>query len=42
VAQCYASTALANQLLGWRAQLDLHAMCTDTWRWQSANPIGYE
>lgn len=42
VAQCYASTALANSLLGWKAQLDLDAMCADTWRWQSANPNGYE
>ena len=42
VAQCYASTALANQLLGWTAQLGLEAMCADTWRWQSANPKGFE
>ena len=42
VAQCYASTALANQLLDWTAQLGLDAMCTDTWRWQSANPNGFE
>jgi UDP-glucose 4-epimerase len=42
VAKCYASTALANQLLGWTAQRDLDAMCADTWRWQSANPNGFE
>jgi UDP-glucose 4-epimerase len=41
VAQCYASTALANALLGWEAQRDLDSMCADTWRWQSANPNGY-
>lgn len=41
VAQCYASTSLANSLLGWQAQRDLDAMCADTWRWQSANPNGY-
>ena len=41
VAQCYASTDLAQQLLGWKAQRDLHAMCADAWRWQSANPRGY-
>ena len=41
VAQCYASTALAQQLLGWQAHLGLDAMCADTWRWQSANPDGY-
>jgi UDP-glucose 4-epimerase len=42
VAQCYASTALAHRLLGWKAQRDLNAMCTDTWRWQSANPNGFD
>jgi UDP-glucose 4-epimerase len=42
VAQCYASTALANELLGWKAQLDLDSMCEDTWRWQLANPNGYQ
>ncbi len=34
IAQCYADPALARKLLGWRAQLDLDAMCADTWRWQ--------
>jgi UDP-glucose 4-epimerase len=34
IAQCYADPALALKLLGWRAQLDLDAMCTDAWRWQ--------
>lgn len=34
IAQCYADPALARDLLGWRAQLDLDAMCADTWRWQ--------
>ncbi|RFO98794.1 UDP-glucose 4-epimerase GalE [Rhodoferax lacus] len=42
VAQCYASTDLANTLLGWKAQFGLAAMCADTWHWQSANPNGYE
>ena len=41
VAQCYASTARALALLGWQAKLDLDAMCTDSWRWQSGNPDGY-
>ena len=41
VAQCYASTDLARQLLGWQAQLDLDAMCADAWRWQSGNPQGF-
>lgn len=41
VAQCYASTALASALLGWKAELGLDAMCADAWRWQSGNPDGY-
>ena len=41
VAQCYASTAMAQQLLGWQAKLGLDAMCADAWRWQSGNPDGY-
>lgn len=34
VAQCWADPALAEQLLGWRARLDLDRMCQDAWRWQ--------
>jgi UDP-glucose 4-epimerase len=41
VAQCFADSTLAHQLLGWRAKLTLSDMCTDAWRWQSANPDGY-
>lgn len=41
VAEVYADPTLARQLLGWRAQLDLNAMCQDAWRWQSMNPQGY-
>lgn len=41
VATCFASPQLAQQLLGWQAQQDLLAMCTDAWRWQSDNPRGY-
>ena len=40
VAQCYADASLAAREMGWRAELDLDAMCRDTWRWQSANPEG--
>ena len=42
VAACYADPALAQQLLGWRARLDLQRMCADSWRWQSMNPRGFE
>jgi len=37
----YADTALATELLGWQAQLDLDAMCRDHWRWQRENPEGF-
>ncbi len=41
VATCYANPSLAASLLGWRAKLDIYAMCRDAWRWQSHNPQGY-
>jgi UDP-glucose 4-epimerase len=42
IAACYADAMLAKQLLGWSAEHDLAAMCTDTWRWQMSNPNGYQ
>lgn len=42
VATCYANPSLAKSLLGWQAKRDIHAMCRDTWRWQSKNPQGYQ
>ena len=42
VAACYADPALAARTIGWKATRDLDAMCADTWRWQTANPNGYE
>jgi len=41
VAEVYADPSLAHELLGWRAEHDLDAMCRDAWRWQSMNPEGY-
>ncbi|MBB1060621.1 UDP-glucose 4-epimerase GalE [Marilutibacter spongiae] len=41
VAEVYADPTRAHRLLGWRAQLDVDAMCRDAWRWQSLNPMGY-
>ncbi len=41
VAEVYADPRLAEALLGWRAALDIDAMCRDAWRWQSMNPGGY-
>ncbi len=42
ISACWADPARAAQVLGWRAQRDLQAMCVDAWRWQSGNPRGYE
>lgn len=42
VAIYYADPSLAQDLLGWKAQRDLKQMCSDSWRWQSQNPTGYE
>ena len=41
VAACWADPSLAQQLLGWRATLDLPRMCADSWRWQQQNPQGF-
>jgi len=41
VAEVFADPSLAGELFGWSAQLDVHAMCRDAWRWQSRNPHGY-
>jgi len=42
IAVCYADPSLAERELGWRAERGIEAMCADAWRWQSANPDGYE
>ncbi len=42
VAQCYADPTRAERLLGWRARYDVERMCVDAWRWQQANPRGYD
>lgn len=39
---CYADPAKAEKELGWKAEFDINRMCEDSWRWQSANPNGYE
>jgi len=38
IAQCWADTHLAKQLLGWQATRDIDTMCTDAWRWQQSLP----
>jgi UDP-glucose 4-epimerase len=42
IACCYADPELAAEKLGWRAELDIAAMCQDAWRWQSGNLNGYD
>ena len=37
----WADPAKANAVLGWKAERGIAEMCADTWRWQSANPMGY-
>jgi len=41
VAEVYADPSRAQALLGWKAALDVDAMCRDAWRWQEMNPRGY-
>jgi len=42
VAECWADPAKAQQELGWKATRTLDDMTRDSWRWQKANPTGYE
>ena len=42
ISACWADPAKAQRELGWQATRDIDAMCADSWRWQSANPNGYE
>ena len=38
----YANPAKAREVLGWSCQRSLDDICVDAWRWQSANPFGYD
>ena len=40
IAECYADTTKAREVLGWSAQYDIDTMCQDSWRFQSMNPDG--
>ena len=42
VAELYADPSKAAEMLNWKADLGTKEMCEDTWRWQKANPMGYE
>ncbi|XP_040066607.1 UDP-glucose 4-epimerase-like [Ixodes scapularis] len=41
VAKMVASSKLARDELGWKAEKSLFHMCEDVWRWQKKNPTGY-
>jgi UDP-glucose 4-epimerase len=34
IAQCWADTSLAYELLGWKSKRGLEQMCADAWRWE--------
>lgn len=42
IASCYADPSLAEQELGWKAELSIEQACADSWRWQQQNPDGYK
>ncbi len=37
----FADSSKARERLNWRATLDLHEMCADSWRWQRKHPDGF-
>jgi UDP-glucose 4-epimerase len=41
IAKCYADATQAKTILKWEATKTLEDMCTDSYRWQSNNPDGY-
>lgn len=42
VASCFADPHFAKDFLGWQAERNLEDMVTDSWRWQSKNPEGFQ
>lgn len=42
IAACYADCSKAEKELGWKTKLGIKEMCQDAWRWQEANPNGYD
>lgn len=41
IAECYADTELAKNLLDWEAECCIEDMARDGWKWQKSNPNGY-
>ena len=42
IAELYADTSYAREILDWQADCNIFQMCEDSWRWQKMNPDGYE
>jgi len=42
IATCYADPSYAKKILDWEANKGIEEMCQDSWRWQEANPNGYD
>ena len=42
IACYYADATLARDLLGWSATLGIDRICSDSWRWQTMNPAGFD
>jgi UDP-glucose 4-epimerase len=41
IAEYFADTKLAMELLDWRSEYDINRICADSWRWQLQNPRGF-
>lgn len=41
IAECWSDPTKALRELGWKAELGLQEMMSDTWNWQTNNPNGY-
>ena len=41
IAELYADTSYAREILDWQADFNIFQMCEDSWRWQKMNPDGY-
>jgi len=39
IAECYANTEKAKNILGWKAHYGIREMCRDSWKWQINNGI---
>lgn len=42
IATCYAEPSFAERELDWKAVKNIDDMCSDSWKWQSQNPNGYQ